>query len=151
MTPAETLPSREAVSGVTSGARTPTPGEGSGTVRTEQVAEPSRLHGLHPGWFASLMGIAILAVATYDNPGNIQVLRGAAHAVGTGLAVVAYALAAVLLVAYGRRWARHRDAAIADLRHPALTGALYGTVPGGLLVLAVMTSVIRPPGIRRES
>ena len=26
------------------------------------------MHELHPGWFASVKGTAILAVATYDNP-----------------------------------------------------------------------------------
>ena len=102
-----------------------------------------RLRGLHPGWFAAVMGTAILAVATYDNPGNLAALQGTAHAAGIALAVVAYLLAAVLIVAYVARWVRHADAAVADLRHPVM-GALYGTVPGGLLVLAVMTSVIGP-------
>jgi C4-dicarboxylate transporter/malic acid transport protein len=104
---------------------------------------PQRLRGLHPGWFAAVMGTAILAVATYDNPGDVAALQGAAHAAGVVIAVIAYALAIVLLVAYVARWIRHSDAAIADLRHPVM-GALYGTFPGGLLVLAVMTSVIGP-------
>jgi len=102
-----------------------------------------RLRGLHPGWFAAVMGTAILAVATYDNPGDIATLESVAHAAGVVIAVIAYALAIVLIVAYVARWIRHSDAAIADLRHPVM-GALYGTVPGGLLVLAVMTSVIGP-------
>jgi C4-dicarboxylate transporter/malic acid transport protein len=106
-------------------------------------APTTRLRELHPGWFAAVMGTAILAVATYDNPGGVAALLGAAHAVGTVLAVVAYLIAAVLVVAYVARWVRHPDAAAADLRHPVM-GALYGTFPGGLLVLAVMTSVIGP-------
>ena len=110
---------------------------------TELKAPVTRLRGLHPGWFAAVMGTAILAVATYDNPGNVSALLGAAHAVGVGIALVAYALAAVLVAAYVARWIRHPDAAVADLRHPVM-GALYGTVPGGLLVLAVMTSIIGP-------
>ena len=89
------------------------------------------------------MGTAILAVATYDNPGAVQYLLPTAHLLGIVLAVLAYALAAVLLAAYLIRWIRHREAAVADLRNPVV-GALYGTVPGGLLVLAVMTSVIGP-------
>jgi len=86
----------------------------------------------------------VLAVATFDNPGNLSALADAAHAVGTVLAVVAYALGAVLTVGYVVRWARHTSAALADLRHPML-GGLHATFPGGLLVLAVMTSVIGPP------
>jgi len=105
--------------------------------------QPHRLRGLHPGWFAAVMGTAILAVATYDNPGDIATLESAAHATGVVIALIAYLIAAVLSAAYAARWIRHSDAAIADLRHPAM-GALYGTVPGGLLVLAVMTSVIGP-------
>ncbi len=110
---------------------------------TAQPTAPARLRGLHPGWFAAVMGTAILAVATYDNPGDLAALQGTAHAAGVVLAVVAYVLAAVLIVAYVARWVRHAEAAVADLRHPVM-GALYGTVPGGLLVLAVMTSVIGP-------
>ena len=110
---------------------------------TAQPEAPLRLRQLHPGWFAAVMGTAILAVATYDNPGNVSSLEGTAHATGVVIAVVAYAVAAVLTVAYVARWVRHTDAAVADLRHPVM-GALYGTVPGGLLVLAVMTSVIGP-------
>ncbi len=103
----------------------------------------NRLRDLHPGWFASVMGTAVLAVATYDNPGDTTSLRPVAHLLGIVFAVLAFALAAVLTVAYLVRWTRYRHAAVADLRNPVV-GALYGTVPGGLLVLAVMTSVIGP-------
>ncbi len=107
------------------------------------VAPHSRVRDLHPGWFASVMGTAIVAVATYDNPGNLSALRGVAHLIGAGVAVAAYALGAVLVVAYALRWVRHTAAARADLRHPVM-GAMHATVPGGLLVLAVMTSVVGP-------
>jgi C4-dicarboxylate transporter/malic acid transport protein len=103
----------------------------------------TRLRDLHPGWLASVMGTAIVAVASYDNPGNVTALRGVAHRLGVGLAVLAYALGAVLVVAYLIRWVHHSRAALADLRHPML-GAMHATLPGGLLVLAVMTSVIGP-------
>jgi len=89
------------------------------------------------------MGTAILAVATYLNPGSLTALQGAAHGLGAGVAVLAFALGAVMAVAYAVRWARHRDAALADLHHPVL-GAMHATLPGGLLVLAVMTSVVGP-------
>lgn len=116
---------------------------------TPSVTTQARLRGLHPGWFAAVMGTAILAVATYDNPGNFSALLSIAHAAGVVIAAIAYALAAVLIVAYLARWLQHTDAAVADLQHPVM-GAVYGTVPGGLLVLAVMTSVIGPsvlPGL----
>ncbi len=103
----------------------------------------ARLRDLHPGWMASVMGTAILAVAADANPGNLAALHGVGRGLGTVLAVVAYALGAVLLVAYVVRWVRHTQAAIADLRHPIL-GGLHATLPGGLLVLAVMTSAIGP-------
>jgi C4-dicarboxylate transporter/malic acid transport protein len=89
------------------------------------------------------MGTAIVAVATYDNPGNLSALRGLAHGLGAGLAVLAYVIGAVLVVAYAVRWVRHTDTARSDLRHPVM-GAMHATVPGGLLVLAVMTSVVGP-------
>jgi tellurite resistance protein TehA-like permease len=104
---------------------------------------PDLLRLLHPGWFAAVMGTAIVAVATYDNPGGVDGLEPVAHAVGAVIAVLAYVLMAVLLVAYLARWVRHRDATYADLRHPVL-GAMYGTVPGGLVVVAVMTTVVGP-------
>lgn len=113
------------------------------TTPAETAPAPHRMRDLHPGWFASVMGTAILAVATYNNPGDLDALRSLAHGLGSGLAVLAYALGAVLSVAYAVRWVRYRDAALADLRHPVL-GAMLATVPGGLLVLAVMTSVVGP-------
>ena len=103
----------------------------------------TRVRELHPGWYASVMGTAILAVSAYDNPGNLSATLGTAHVIGVVLAVVAYAIALVLTVAYTIRWIGHRDAALADLRHPVL-GAMHATLPAGLLVLAVMTSVVGP-------
>jgi C4-dicarboxylate transporter/malic acid transport protein len=121
----------------------PTPPVGAPTPQTNPAASHSRVRDLHPGWFASVMGTAIVAVATYDNPGNLTALRGVAHGLGAGLAVLAYAIGAVLAVAYAVRWVRHTDAARADLRHPVM-GAMHATVPAGLLVLAVTTSVVGP-------
>ncbi|RYV51693.1 hypothetical protein [Pengzhenrongella frigida] len=103
----------------------------------------NRVRDLHPGWFAAVMGTAIVAVATYQNPGGVAALTRLAHVLGAGLAILAYALGAVLVVAYAARWLRYRDSALADVRHPVL-GAMLATVPGGLLVLAVMTSVVGP-------
>jgi len=46
------------------------------------------------------MGTAILAAATYDNPAAVEYLLPTAHLLGIVLAVLAYALAALLLAAY---------------------------------------------------
>ncbi len=116
----------------------PTTGSDTGTEATVE-----RLRELHPGWFASVMGTGILAVATYDNPGAAESLQPVAHLLGMVLAILTFALAIVLLAAYLIRWTRYRDDAVADLHNPVV-GALYGTVPGGLLILAVMTSIIGP-------
>lgn len=103
----------------------------------------NRTRELHPGWFASVMGTGIVAVTTYNNPGGWSPLAGSAHVIGVGLAVTTYLLAAALLVANGARWIAHTRAAVADFRHP-LKGAMHATLPGGLLVAAVMTSVVSP-------
>jgi C4-dicarboxylate transporter/malic acid transport protein len=119
------------------------PPGGATTPQAGPAVPRDRVRDLHPGWFASVMGTAILAVATYLNPGNLTALQGASHGLGAGLAVLAYALGVVMAVAYAVRWVRHRDAALADLHHPVL-GAMHATLPGGLLVLAVMTSIVGP-------
>ena len=116
---------------------------GMATQEAPAATAAARMRDLHPGWFASVMGTAIVAVATYDNPGGLVGLRSAAHAVGTAVAVLAYAMGAALLVAYVIRWVRHTDACRADLRHPVL-GAMHATLPAGLLVLSVMTSAVGP-------
>ena len=125
---------------------TPTP-TAAGTVTPDGAgmseAGASRMRDLHPGWFASVMGTGILAVASYDNPGGVARLQTTAHGVGFAVAVLAYLLGAVLLVAYALRWVRHTGACRADLRHPVL-GAMHATLPAGLLVLSVMTSVVGP-------
>ena len=59
------------------------------------------------------------------------------------MAILAAALAVVLGVPYVARWVRHRDAALADLRDP-VAGALYGTFPGGILVLGATAAIIGP-------
>jgi len=90
----------------------------------------SRVRTWHPGWMGAVLGTAGVAVAGLVDP--LPSLR-VDEAVGAVLALVAVVLLPVLLVPYGRRIVRHRDAAGADLAHPGL-GALYGTVPAALLV-----------------
>src|SRR5665811_180130 len=93
------------------------PAADSPVATVDRGGSGTRLRDLHPGWLASVMGTAIVAVASYDNPGNVTALRGVAHRLGVGLAVLAYALGAVLVVAYLIRWVHHSRAALADLRH----------------------------------
>jgi C4-dicarboxylate transporter/malic acid transport protein len=109
-----------------------------------QAAVPmSVLRAFHPGWFGAVMGTAILGVAAFMNPGGIAALQPLARLVGIAFAILAYALFVGLGIPYILRWVQHPDAAWKDLQHPIL-GGLYGTFPGGLIVLAVTTASIGP-------
>ena len=101
------------------------------------------LHSFHPGWFGAVMGTAIVGVVAFMNPGNIPALAAPLHVLGIAMAILAYVLAIALGIPYVLRWVHHPDAAWKDLRHPVV-GGLYGTFPGGLLVLAVTTATIGP-------
>jgi C4-dicarboxylate transporter/malic acid transport protein len=59
------------------------------------------------------------------------------------MTVIAAGLGVVLLILYASRLVLHSDAALADRRDPAV-GALYGTVPGAILVLAAATAAVGP-------
>lgn len=115
----------------------PAPAAGS------DVAPLARLRGFHPGWFGAVMGTAIVGVAASANPGGVAALAGPARTLGQVMAVLAAVLAVVLGAGYLGRFVRHRDAALADLRDP-VAGALYGTLPGGILVLAAAAAAIGP-------
>ncbi len=108
-----------------------------------EAAPLARLQGFHPGWFGAVMGTAIIAVAASMNPGGWSALAGPLHHVAQGMAVLGAALAVVLGVPYVGRWLRHPDATLRDLRDP-VAGALYGTFPGGILVLAATAAAIGP-------
>ncbi len=114
---------------------------------TEQAAAPVRpraeLRTFHPGWFAAIMGTGIVAVAAFINPGNLPILQSPLRLLGVGLAWLTYAITVAVGVPYGLRWLRHPAAAWQDFRHPVV-GALYGTLPGGILVLAVVTATVGP-------
>lgn len=110
-----------------------------------QSATPplGRLRGFHPGWFGAVMGTAIVGIVGYQNPGNQAGLKDSAHSFGVLMVAVAALLAVALGIPYVVRWLRHPGAAVADLRNP-VAGALYGTFPGGLLVLAVGIATVGP-------
>ncbi len=105
-------------------------------------AAPAQIvRSFHPGWFGAVMGTAIVGVAAYENPGGEGALTRAAHGVGVAFVLAAWAAAVLVAVPYLTRLVRHRDAALADLRHPVL-GALYGTFSGAIVVLAVATAAV---------
>jgi C4-dicarboxylate transporter/malic acid transport protein len=99
------------------------------------------VRGFHPGWFGAVMGTAIVGVAAYQNPGGETGLTHAAHIVGVTFVLAAWTAAVLIAIPYLARLARHRDAAVTDLRHPIL-GALYGTLAGAIVVLAVATATV---------
>jgi len=103
----------------------------------------TRLRGFHPAWFGAVMGTAIVGVAASLNPGQVASLAPAARTTGQVMAVLAAVLAVVLAVPYLGHFVLRRDAALADLRDP-VAGALYGTLPGGILVLGATAATIGP-------
>ena len=100
-----------------------------------------RLRAFHPGWYASVMGTAVVGIVVYQDPGSVEALLTPARVLGTAIVALSAVLALAVGVPYVGRWLLHRDAALADLRNP-LVGALYGTFPGGLLVLAVAITTV---------
>ena len=113
--------------------------------RARSTAQPplERLRGFHPGWFGAVMGTAIVGVAASMNPGGAVSLASSARTLSQTMVMIAVVLAIVLVVGYLGRFVLHTDAALADLRDP-VAGALYGTLPGGILVLAAAAAAIGP-------
>ena len=114
-----------------------------GRARSTSQLPLERLRGFHPGWFGAVMGTAIVGVAASMDPGGAASLASAARTLSQTMVVIAVVLAVVLAVGYLGRFVLHTDAALADLRDP-VAGALYGTLPGGILVLAVAAAAIGP-------
>lgn len=108
------------------------------------VTPLARLRGFHPGWYGAVMGTGIVGIVAYQNPGQIVGLHNAAQAFGSLVIGITAVLAVILAIPYVGRWLRHADAALADLRNP-VSGALYGTFPAGILVLAVGVATVGPP------
>jgi len=103
----------------------------------------ARLRGFHPGWYGAVMGTAIVGIVAYQDPGQIAPLHDAMQSFGVLMVGLAALLAIGLAVPYVARWVRHPEAARADLSHPVM-GALYATVPAGILVLAVGIATVGP-------
>jgi C4-dicarboxylate transporter/malic acid transport protein len=101
------------------------------------------LHSFHPGWSGAVMGTAILGVVFSMNPGGFQILAPVAGALGIGMLALSWLLAIILAIPTVLRFIVHPEPAWKDLRHPVVS-ALYGTFPGGILVLSVATAAIGP-------
>lgn len=86
------------------------------------------LRALAPAWGASVMGTSVVAVA-------IAAIGWPDWAARAAL-VIASVLAVAVITATTARWLAHRDAALADLRHP-LKGGMSATYAGGMLAWAV--------------
>jgi len=123
----------------------------SGSITSAILNEPNTgsgaplagLRGFHPGWFGAVMGTAVIGIAATLNPGGVVSFIPALRTLSQVMTILATVLGAVLLVGYIGRFIIHTDAAMTDLRDP-VTGALYATVPGGILVLAATTSAVGP-------
>jgi C4-dicarboxylate transporter/malic acid transport protein len=89
------------------------------------------------------MGTAIVGVAASLNPGHLTSMTTTARTLSQVMTVFAAGLGVLLLVLYASRFARHADAALADVRDPGV-GALYGTLPGAILVMAATTAAVGP-------
>ena len=113
-------------------------------------AQPGRLRGFHPGWYGAVMGTAIVGVIAYQNPGQLEALAQAAQAFGILMIDLSALLAVGLGIPYVARWLRYPHAARADLANPAV-GALYGTFPGGILVLAVGIATVGPSAMGQDT
>ncbi|MHB1498087.1 MAG: TDT family transporter [Acidimicrobiales bacterium] len=124
------------------------------TVRAEAGAGPSvlteegeaplvGLQGFHPGWFGAVMGTAIVGIVAFSGPGGLKALDPALRHFGQVMVVLASVLAVALAVPYIGRLVVHPRSALEDLKDPVV-GALYGTLPGGILVLAAAAAAVGP-------
>ncbi len=121
----------------------PTSSRGAHHASAPRGADLKGLRGFHPGWFGAVMGTAIIGVAASLNPGQVDALTSPARVMAQTMSILAIILAVVLVVPYLVRFLLHGDAALADLRDP-FTGALYGTLPGGILVIAATFAAVGP-------
>ena len=112
----------------------------------EQVERRSdAVRYFHPGWFASVMGTGILAVATHHADAVVAGLEGVAIA----LWLLTAALCALLIVPWVIRWLAFPGEAWADTAHPT-RGPFYSTLPIGLLVLGVAFASIGSAHMDRD-
>ena len=116
-------------------------------VQSDHANEPalatSALRDFHPGWYGAVMGTAVIAIISMQNPGNFTGLAATTRVVAQVMTIVSIVLAIGLLIPYLARIVWHPDAAAASLRDP-VQGGLYGTLPGGILVIAATMAAVGP-------
>jgi tellurite resistance protein TehA-like permease len=101
--------------------------------RSGTTTSSTTLAGWHPGWTGVALGTAGVAVAALEDPlagSDVDLLIGAA------LALIATVTTAVLVTLLLVRVVRHRHHAGVDLADPRI-GAMYGTAPAALIVVAL--------------
>ncbi len=89
------------------------------------------------------MGTAVIAIVAMQNPGGLSELAASTRVVAQVMTIVSIILTIGLLTAYLARIVWHFDAAAASLRDP-VQGGLYGTIPGGILVIAATMAAVGP-------
>lgn len=85
-----------------------------------------------PGWFASVMGTAVIAVAIFVFREPVP-LAGALQVFFLAVAVLLFL---VLLVPWALRWLQYPEAVRRDLNHP-VSAAFFPTMPISLLVIGI--------------
>lgn len=84
-----------------------------------------------PGWFAVVMGTGVLSISTLTLSARWPILEAFAW----GLHGVNVLFFGILAVPWLARWVRHRDLALATLKHP-VQASFYPTVAIAMLVIA---------------
>ncbi|MHB8334050.1 MAG: SLAC1 family transporter [Acidimicrobiales bacterium] len=110
---------------------------------SEAAPLTSALRDFHPGWYGAVMGTAVIAIVAMQNPGGFTGLVASTRVVAQVMTIVAIVLAIGLLIPCLARIVWHLDAASASLRDP-VQGGLYGTLPGGILVIAATIAAVGP-------
>ncbi|MGW6709144.1 TDT family transporter [Streptomyces sp. NPDC054956] len=105
--------------------------------RPEAGRKGSRVRGLGPNWYASVMGTAIVANAGAALPWHVPGLRTACTMVWALSAV----FLAVLLITRTAHWVRHGDQARAHLLDPTMA-PFYGCLSMALLAVGGGTMIV---------
>ena len=85
-----------------------------------------------PGWFASVMGTAVTAVALFV----FRQFVPFAHELQVFFLSAAVLLFFILLIPWGIRWFQHPEAVRRDLKHP-VSAAFFPTMPISMLVIGI--------------
>lgn len=91
----------------------------------------------HPAWFAAVMGTGVVGVATVAVGDAFDVAGPAVTAFASIFVLLGSLLAVVFTPRYLRRILPAGRSQLARELHDPTAGAMLGTVPGGILVLAV--------------